>query len=149
MIKKYYSYTEFITDVNSLAEQINVGFDAILPISRGGLTLGHFLGEYYGIREVYAINTIGYDDTCKLDSVRVFNIPDLTHAENVLIVDDIVDSGDTMVAVLDVLNDKFPQVKFLTAVLFYKPSALIRPDWYAQEAECWIDFFWSVDLTNG
>jgi len=106
------------------------------------------LGEYYDIREVYAINTIGYDDTEKLTEVTVFNIPNLQMTKRVLIVDDIVDSGDTLIAVLKVLEAKYPTIEFFTASIFYKPTASIEPTWWVKEANAWIDFFWSEDLKD-
>ena len=108
--------------------------------------MAHLLGEYYDMRTVYSVNTIGYEDTLKNEQVEVFNIPDLKAAKNVLILDDIVDSGDTLVEVLKVLTERYPQITFFTASLFYKKSAKIAPDWYVKEATSWIDFFWTVDL---
>jgi len=64
----------------------------------------------------------------------------------VLIVDDIIDSGDTLTEVLEVLNQKYPNVTFLSASLFYKKTAKITPTWHVKEPNGWIDFFWSVDL---
>jgi xanthine phosphoribosyltransferase len=110
--------------------------------------MAQMLGEYYDLREVYAINTIGYENTQKNDTVEVFNIPDLKSAKQVLIVDDIVDSGDTLVEVLKVLNEKYPAVTFLTVSIFYKKTACIKPTWYVKEAKGWIEFFWSEDLKN-
>jgi len=146
MNKIYYPYSEFIDDLNFLIKKIDQEFDAIIPIARGGLSIAHLLGEYYNIREVYAINTIGYNDTQKLDAVRVFNLPNLQSAKTVLIVDDIVDSGDTLVEVLTVLKREYPRVRFLSASIFYKPTASIEPDWWVKEAKGWIDFFWTKDL---
>ncbi|SFV58851.1 Putative nucleotide phosphoribosyltransferase [hydrothermal vent metagenome] len=146
MNKIYYPYSEFQDDLKSLTEKIDQEFDAIIPIARGGLSIGQLLGEYYNIREVYAINTIGYDETKKLDEVRVFNIPDLQNSKKVLIVDDIVDSGDTLIEVLKVLNRDYPDVTFYTATLFYKKTAKIAPTWHLKEPAGWIEFFWSEDL---
>jgi len=146
MRKIYYPYQEFKEDLKTLTEKIDQPFDAILGIARGGLSMAQMLGEYYNLREVYAINTIGYDDTEKKDSVEVFNIPNLQSAKLVLIVDDIVDSGDTLIEILNVLNEEYPHVTFLTASLFYKKTAKIAPTWYVKEPKEWIDFFWSVDL---
>lgn len=146
MIQTYYPYQEFRDDLKTLTCKIDKPFDAIVGISRGGLSMAQMLGEYYDIRKVYAMNTIGYDDTKKLDSIQVFNVPDLSSTKSVLIVDDIVDSGDTIIAVLEVLNARFPDIVVYVASLFYKKSAKIEPNWYAKEATQWIDFFWSVDL---
>ena len=148
MQKRYYSYDDFLEDTKVLTQKIDWKFDAIIPVARGGLSLGHLLGEYYNMRAVYSLNTIGYDDTQKLENVKVFNIPELVEGKNILIVDDIVDSGDTMIEVLRVLGHRYPDITFRVASLFYKKSAKIAPDWYVQEAECWIDFFWSVDLNR-
>jgi len=144
--KIYYPYEEYKQDLKTLISRIDQPFDAILGIARGGLSMAQMLGEYYDLRKVYAINTIGYEGTEKKDSVEVFNIPDLKLSKHVLIVDDIVDSGDTLVVVLKVLKQKYPKITFLTASLFYKKTASIKPTWYVKEPKGWINFFWSEDL---
>ena len=148
MNKIYYPYEEYKQDLKTLVSKIDQPFDTILGIARGGLSMAQMLGEYYDLREVYAINTIGYNDTEKKESVEVFNIPDLKSANTVLIVDDIVDSGDTLVEILKVLNEQYTTVTFLTASLFYKKTAKIAPTWYVKEPKGWIEFFWSEDLRN-
>ncbi len=149
MIEKiYYPYQEFKEDLQTLTRKIDQPFDTILGIARGGLAMAQMLGEYYDLREVYAINTIGYEDTKKKDTIEVFNIPNLKSAKQVLIVDDIVDSGDTLAEVLKVLDTKYPNITFMTASLFYKKTAKIAPTWYVKEPKGWIDFFWSIDLMN-
>jgi len=146
MNKIYYPYEEYKQDLKTLIEIIDQPFDAILGIARGGLGMAQMLGEYYDLREVYAINTIGYEDTEKKESVEVFNIPDLKLVKTVLIVDDIIDSGDTLVEVLALLKEKYPKVIFLTASIFYKTTACIKPTWYVKEPKGWVEFFWSEDL---
>ncbi len=146
MNKIYYAYDEFRDDLKILTEKIDKAFEVLMPISRGGLSMGQMLGEFYDIREVYAINTMGYDNSKKLDEVKVFNVPLLKEGQKVLIVDDIVDSGDTLVEVLRVLKSQYPQTTFFTASIFYKPTAIIKPNWWVKEPKGWIDFFWSEDL---
>jgi xanthine phosphoribosyltransferase len=146
MSKIYYAYEEFKEDLKNLTQKIDKEFDVILPIARGGLSMGQMLGEYYDIREVYAINTIGYDNSEKLKEVMVFNVPNLGRTKRVLIVDDIVDSGDTLVEVLKVLEAQYPSIEFFTASIFYKPTAVIEPTWWVKEPKGWIEFFWSEDL---
>lgn len=148
MKKHYYPYTEFRDDLKLLTQKIDKPFDVIVGISRGGLSMAQMLGEYYDIRKVYAISSIGYNDALKLDEVRVFNIPDLSDAKSVLIVDDIVDSGDTIAEVLRVLKSRFDSVTLYSASIFYKKSAKIAPTWYVKEPQGWIEFFWSVDLKD-
>ena len=146
MNKRYYSYNEFREDLYTLIDNIDEKFDTILPIARGGLFISLMLSEYYNIRKVYCINTIGYDDTKKLNSVEVSNIPNLTSSHRVLIVDDIVDSGDTLIKVLDILKREYPNITFYSASMFYRDSAKIKPNWYVQKSNDWIEFFWEQDL---
>ena len=148
MNKLYYTYTEFQKDLKLLIHKIDKPFDAIVPIARGGLSMGQMLGEYYDIREVHTINTIGYNGAQKLSHTKVFNIPNLSKHKNVLIVDDIVDSGETLIEVLKVLESKYPTIIFSTASIFYKRTALIEPTWWIKEPKGWIDFFWSEDLKD-
>lgn len=153
MHKAYYSYQEFKEDLKTLNKKIDQDFDtipfnAILGIARGGLSMAQMLGEYYDLREVYAINSIGYEGTHKKESVEVFNVPDLKSAKQVLVVDDIVDSGDTLLEVLKVLKERYPKLSFFTASIFYKKTASIKPTWYVKEPLGWVEFFWSEDLKN-
>jgi xanthine phosphoribosyltransferase len=146
MKKIYYSYNQLQKDLKLLIEKMDRDFDTIIPIARGGLTIAHLLGEYYNIRKVYAINTIGYNDTQKLDKVDIFNIPNLKDSKFALIVDDIVDSGDTLTAILNILKNRYPDITFYSASIFYKKSANILPTWYVKETNDWIEFFWGLDL---
>jgi xanthine phosphoribosyltransferase len=145
--KEYYSYNEFIEDSKILLEQIKAyNPDALVPIARGGLALGQLLGEALNTREVYSINSILYEDTKKLDVCKVFNVPNLSKVKRVVLVDDIVDSGESMSAILTKLQTKYPHCIFKIATLFYKPQAKILPDFTVKEAKSWIEFFWEVDL---
>jgi xanthine phosphoribosyltransferase len=141
-----YDYKTFAKDLHALADSIDETFDAIVAIARGGMTMAHMLGEYWDIRNVYVINAIGYEDTKKLGTPHVFNLPDLSECRNVLVVDDIADSGDTLFAVMEKLKAHDPGVSFKTATLFYKMDAKFQPDYKFKKAEGWIDFFWNEDL---
>jgi len=139
----FYSYNEFLQDVDSFYEKIkDENFDVILAIARGGVTFGHFLSEKLNNRNLYTINSIHYNDTTKLDTIEIFNIPDLSSAKKVLVLDDIVDSGDTMQEVIKVLKNRFPAINIKTGAIFYKNSAVIKADFTLKEATDWIDFFW-------
>ena len=147
MKKLHYTYDLFIIDSKFLVEKTkDFNPEIILAVARGGLTLSHFMAQAMNIRNLFSLNSIHYNDETKLDTFDIFNIPDLSEAKRVLIVDDIVDSGETMVEILKILNNKFPNVEFKIATLFYKKSALIQPDFTVNEADCWIDFFWEVDI---
>jgi xanthine phosphoribosyltransferase len=146
---RFYSYEEFKIDVNMLAKEIKkYNPDVILSIARGGMTLGHFLAEALEMRDLYSINSIHYEETRKLDIINIFNIPDLSEKKRIVLVDDIIDSGETMVEIKRVLAQKFPHVDLKVASIFYKEKALLRPDFSAREATEWIEFFWDFQIDN-
>ncbi|MEA3554416.1 MAG: phosphoribosyltransferase family protein [Campylobacterota bacterium] len=147
MDKRYYSYDECINDCKVLLPQIeSYNPDALVCVARGGLVIGHLLSEALNTRKIYTINSIHYEDDKKLNTFDIFNIPDLSSFEKVVLVDDIVDSGETMVEIKKILSHKYPECEFKVASLFYKPTALIKADFTVQEAKNWIEFFWEVDL---
>lgn len=143
-----YDYDTFAKDLRALADAIDGKFDAIVAIARGGMTMAHMLGEYWDIRNVFVINSIGYEDTTKLEKTKVFNVPDLVPYGKILVVDDIADSGETIDAVMKTLLARYPDKRFETATLFYKPhKSIVKPDhWLKSIDDEWIDFFWSDDL---
>jgi xanthine phosphoribosyltransferase len=144
---RYYSYEEFKIDVNTLAKEIKpYAPDVILAVARGGMTLGHFLAEALELRDLYSINSVHYEETHKLDTINIFNVPDLSRAKRVVIVDDIIDSGETMIEIERVLKAKYPEVDFKIASVFYKEKALLRPDFAARETTEWIEFFWDFQI---
>lgn len=146
MKKVYYSYEECLKDTKILAPKLKeYEPDALIAIARGGLTLGHLLSEALDTREIYSLNSIHYDGMKKLDTFDIFNIPDLSRRHKVVLIEDIIDSGESMVEILKVLKAKYPHCEYKIATLFYKPSALIQPDYTVKEAKEWIEFFWEVD----
>ncbi len=147
MQKYYYGYDEFVGDAAALVNRVK-GFnpDTLLAVARGGLTLGHFMAQGMDTRRLFALNSIHYEKENKLDTLEIFNIPDLSSAKRVLVVDDIIDSGETLKEVLKLLKSKYPNTQFKLATIFYKPTAIIEADYTLKRAHEWIDFFWEVDI---
>jgi len=142
----HYPYENFVSDIHTIAKDIEkANFDAIVAISRGGLTFGHFLSQRIDQRNLYIINSIHYENQQKLETIEIFNTPNLDKHKRVIVVDDIVDSGDTISEVIKHLKNKFEHLHIETASLFYKKSAIIRPDYWLHDANDWIDFFWDKD----
>jgi xanthine phosphoribosyltransferase len=136
---KFYSYEEMKIDLQNY--QIPRP-DAIVAIIRGGMTLAHHLAEIFNLKDVYTINASSYDKTTKLSTPKVWNIPDLNKYQNILVVDDISDSGDTFIEVMKKLKEKYPKKNFKSISIFYKPTSKFKPDFYFHETDEWIEFFW-------
>ncbi|NPA55638.1 MAG: phosphoribosyltransferase [Epsilonproteobacteria bacterium] len=137
-----YSYEEFTKDIELLLNQINYTPDCIVPIARGGLTIAHFLAEGLQIREVFSISSIHYEGDRKLDYFIISNIPNLSNYKSILLVDDISDSGETLMEVQRKLYDLYPHIEIKTLTIFYKPTSLVIPHFKLKIATEWIKFFW-------
>ncbi|WP_270965931.1 phosphoribosyltransferase [Campylobacter upsaliensis] len=144
----FYAYEDFEKDVKFLAKKVKEEFapDALVAIARGGLSLGHSLAVALKTRNLFALNSIHYDDTKKLDSVEVFNIPNLSAYKRVLLIDDIVDSGESLSEIKRILKAKFPHIELKIATIFYKKTALLEPEFSVKEASEWVEFYWDIEL---
>lgn len=143
----YYAYEEFVKDTKKLVEcSKEFEADTLLAIARGGLTLGHAFSQAVDNRRLFAINSILYEKDEKGQACEIFNTPELKDASKVLLLDDIIDSGQTVKEVLALLKKCYPHIEFKIASLFYKKSAVIEPDFWVNEATDWIEFFWEKDF---
>ena len=144
----FYSYDEFAIDAKKMAKQIKDEFDpeVILAVARGGLTLGHSLAVALNNRNLFTLNSIHYEDTNKLDTINIFNVPDLSKYTKILLVDDIIDSGESMVEIKRELLKRYPNLDIKIATVFYKEKALLLPEFKVKEAHDWIEFFWDIHI---
>lgn len=143
----YYSYEAFKEDATSLIGQSRqYRPDVIIAIARGGLMLGQLMGYGLGVRNIQSIRVESYDGDVQRECVTILGHCELDKAKRILIVDDIVDSGNTLRAILDYFDQVAPYAQKRSASLFYKPSASVLPDYKVHEATTWIDFFWEHDF---
>ena len=144
----FYSYDEFAVDAQKMAKQIKDEFDpeVILAVARGGLTLGHSLAVALENRNLFTLNSIHYEDTNKLDTIQIFNVPDLSKYTKILLVDDIIDSGESMVEIKRELLKRYPNLDIKIATVFYKEKALLLPEFKVKEAHDWVEFFWDIHI---
>lgn len=144
---KYYAYETFKNDTNTLIIKVkDYNPTAILAIARGGFTLGHAMAEGLNIRDLQSLRTELYDKSDKRDSILLSGHCEYKDGSKVLVVDDISDTGETLLEVLKYLKNSFPKVTFKSATLFYKPSSLFKPDFWINNNDEWIDFFWERDF---
>lgn len=144
----FYSYDEFAVDAKRMAKQIKDEFDpeVILAVARGGLTLGHSLAVALENRNLFTLNSIHYEDTNKLDTIQIFNVPDLSKYTKILLIDDIIDSGESMVEIKRELLKRYPNLDIKIATVFYKEKALLLPEFKVKEAHDWVEFFWDIHI---
>lgn len=146
---RYYAYEEFKTDTRSLIEMLKSSdFEAIVAIARGGLCLSHVMAEGLDIRQVQSIRTEFYDKDTKRESLAIFDTCSLDGLKRVVVVDDIADSGETLRAVMRHLGERYSDIEFKSATIFYKRTSVYEPHFWVREANEWIDFFWERDFLS-
>ena len=143
----YYGYDDFKKDICTLKERCEpFDADTIVAIARGGMTVGHALSMALNIRNLQSIRCESYDDNTQREAVLIIGECDFSSSKRVLIVDDIVDSGKTLQALIPLLKKRHPNILFASVSIFTKSTALIQPDFSLHEAHDWIDFFWERDF---
>ena len=147
VVVKEYDYEAFKHDTKFLIQKTE-DFEpqAIVGIARGGLTLAHAMAEGLKVREVQTLRTELYDGSVKRSELRIFDSCELQHLQRILVVDDIADSGETLFAIMKHLQEKYKEIEFKSATLFYKKTSVYEPHFWINEADEWIDFFWERDF---
>lgn len=113
-------------------------FDKIVCLARGGVRVGDILSRIYdiplGILATSSYREAAGTEQGKLDIAQFITITRGTLDGNVLMVDDMVDTGMTFMRVRDHLLAQFPAITELkTAVLWWKGHSQAEPDYFVEK----------------
>lgn len=143
------SWDMFHRDVRALAWRLATigGFSAIVAVTRGGLVPAGIIARELGIRVIETICIASYHEETERDTLEV--LKPLTEtilsrpSEEVLVIDDLVDTGATAKAVREML----PKAHFAT--VYAKPQGLPMVDTFVTEVsqDTWIYFPWDTGLS--
>jgi uncharacterized protein len=147
-----YNWEEIDILCRRLSSMIVEPFDAIVCILRGGAVPGTILANELGIDLVTGIKVI---QNGQVSGVRsgggaynaergIVSVPlnDINLAgARVLVVDDVLDSGESAQLVLDLVRRRGPSVVKL-ATLQVKTYSLFRPDYFVEEKTNWLFYPW-------
>ena len=138
----YVSWEAFHRATKELARQLlGQNFTAIVAVSRGGLVPAAIIARELNIRVLDSICVASYQHD-KQGSLSVLKDASLADSEQLLIVDDLVDTGETAKA----LRERFPKARFVT--VYAKPQAKPLVDNYVTDIEqdTWIQLPWDMEL---
>jgi hypoxanthine phosphoribosyltransferase len=146
--KRYLSWEEIQGLVDSLIREHLLGhYDAMLVITRGGMVPGCLISEKIDLRNILVAAVVYYtaiDRTLEKPIFLQFPSDTLLDGKHILVVDDVWDSGRTIVAVRERLN--VVNCTYQVAVLHYKPGRSRyrddRPDFFAETTEDWLVYPW-------
>ncbi len=117
----------------------------VIAIARGGMIPAGALTYRLGIKLTDAINVEFYTDVHQTLPDPVLLAPMLDTesiaGRQLLVVDDVADSGRTLALVVKLLHGFGADVR--SAVLYTKPSTIVEPDYCWKQTDRWIVFPWS------
>jgi hypoxanthine phosphoribosyltransferase len=139
---------ELVNDLERQIKKANKKYDFVIGINRGGLVpsvmLSHRLGATHGVHTVHS-----YDGTEKQRSVKadlyISMVGIMKSHSKILLVDDIADSGDSLVASMKAVKKIDPDVKNLdVGVLHYKTKSIFKPTFHGKKIndDLWIEYPW-------
>ena len=132
-----------------LAQQVaDDGFrpDLVLAIARGGLFIAGALGYALDVKNLHVMNVEFYTGVDQRLDMPVVLPPvpqpvDLSGA-NVLVADDVADTGATLKLVKDFCAEHVAEVR--CAVIYEKPATTVHCEYVWRHTDKWINFPWSV-----
>ena len=142
------SWDEFHRDCRALTRRLQPSgpFTALVAVTRGGLVPAGIVARELDIRVVETMAIASYGDENQRGAVRVIKDVDPAYAVGggvgVLVVDDLVDSGETA----RVVRKRLPKAHFAT--VYAKPASRSLVDTFAREVtqDTWIYFPWDLGL---
>jgi len=141
-------------NIISRMKEDNFEPDVIISIARSGLIPASLISYALGNKELYVIK-IDFSKTQKLDKLQdMRHKPKISQelskdieGKKILVVDEMVVSGETLQLVSDYLAMKDPaEVKY--AVLYKQPWTQFNPDYYGEKVTAWPIFPWKSLRNN-
>jgi hypoxanthine phosphoribosyltransferase len=147
-VREILTWSQFGDASRELAQQIvESGFvpDFVIAIARGGLIPGGALAYALGVKSCGSLNVEFYSDIEETLPEPIILPPLLDNepliGKNVLLVDDVADSGRTLALVVELLEKVDITVR--SATLYIKPRSILEPDFHWKTTDRWIVFPWS------
>jgi len=121
-------------------------YDLVVGIARGGLPIAVAISNKFDI-PMQSITIRAYSGTKRLGKPKV--IPWISNLDikgkRVLLVDDLCDTGDTMIAALDWVK-LFDPSEVTVAALYVKPTSKYIPVISVETTDAWIVFPYEPDI---
>lgn len=144
------SWNEIHTQTHSIVNQVqDDDFDptAVIGVARGGWTPARNVADFLRIDNLTSMKVDHYQGTSKTeDADIVFDVrKSAIEDENVLVVDDIVDTGQSIMEVMNDLKERNAN-EVRSATVHELPSSEIEPDYVGKRLDkfVWITYPWNA-----
>ena len=123
-----------------LSNKITDKFDNLLIIGTGGWIVGKIINKNSNL-PIFTMICKSYRNKKQGKIVISKVIPDQKLSGIILIVDDLIDSGNTLITIKKHLIENFRDITDIKiAVLIKKSKSKIIPDYYVLETDKWVVF---------
>ena len=155
---KLVQWEEVVQWSRLLAEKIEAsGYipDLVIAIARGGYVPARLLCDFLDVHDLLSIQILHWGKAAEITAVAHVKYPYEVNLQGkkVLLVDDIVDTGDSVIVARDYILSKWrPSMLKIAAMQWISPVAKIKPDYYVEEVKEWVwyQYPWTrlEDTTN-
>ncbi len=148
---EYITWRKLYTIILKVANRIiNDGYkpDIIYAVVKGGLIPARILMDLLGVDELGLIGVKYYTGINTRRDKPLLSLPPTLSVvdKRILVVDDIVDTGETLRLVVEELSEQEPSC-LRTVVLYVKPWTHFKPNYYYGLTTKWIVFPWELGET--
>ena len=148
-----FNYEMLERAVDSIYERLKnpKTIDLIVAIGRGGFVPSVYISHRLSLKKMSACFIDTYDSSNKREKLELKDLdltkmPKINGAKNILVVDDIVDSGQTLKVLDQWFKLMYPETTVQYACLVYKPTSVFSDVIYGLEVcdDSWVKFPWEV-----
>ncbi len=147
---RYISWSEYGNLAEALAEKVRANgkkYSLVVGIARGGIPVAMVVSDHLNVK-IDFVNVKSYNDIGKRTTPRILStLTEGIEGKDVLLVDDLVDQGDTMAFMKRYLLDMKPKT-LETAVMFKKPWSRTEPDYFLENVSEWVVFPFELGEVN-
>lgn len=137
------TWDDVATSALKLARQITATpsqYDRLITLGKGGWPLARILADLLRLPDAASLGISFYDGLERKNAPSLSQeLPASVKGQRILLVDDVVDSGDSIEFAREYLQ-KMGVATVETASLYYKPRSKYTPDYFAEETTAWIIF---------
>jgi uncharacterized protein len=122
-------------------------FDRVVALARGGVSIAQSLSDLIGVKKISSVQSEMYTGVYTVKApIIVQPLAANIKGENILLIDDLADTGETLLFAKEYLAAHGP-LEVKTATLAAKPWTKITPDFYELSSEAWMVFPWEMRET--
>ncbi|MEX0616564.1 MAG: phosphoribosyltransferase [Candidatus Woykebacteria bacterium] len=117
----------FVYEMEKLYKKTDYDPDIVVGIAKGGIVPARLLASYLGVGEMYCLTIRKFGQERKLVSKITGDLEN----KKVLLVEDMLETGGSLIAARKYLESKGTVVK--TVCLYTTPTSKVEPDFYLKK----------------